>query len=65
MRDDWNGCAAAILASKDGKPLMFAGRWDLCNVKGDLPRRPNQASVAPYDRASIMLDDVERVIECR
>jgi putative SOS response-associated peptidase YedK len=54
-------------ARKDGKPLLFAGLWDLSDVKGDvvpsfaiLTDEPN-ALVAPYhDRMPVVLNDVER-----
>ena len=49
---------------KDGKPVMFAGIWDMSDVKGDqvpsfaiLTDSPNEL-VAPYhDRMPVVLDD--------
>jgi putative SOS response-associated peptidase YedK len=55
---------------KDGKPIMFAGIWDLSDVKGDtvpsfaiLTDEPNEL-VAPYhDRMPVILDDPEKWLD--
>ena len=55
---------------KDNKPILFAGIWDMSEVKGDqvpsfaiLTDEPNEL-VAPYhDRMPVVLDDAMRWLE--